>query len=389
MAFIKSEQSAVQRVASHVREMIRRQRIAVGGVLPNYHQLCVDLDVSYMTVKVGMDVLAAEGLIRRVPSKGTFVAKRLVQEPQTLEQIGLIYPSSRGLLYTSGYLLEIMRGITAAAPAGSDLHIFSIHEEGLTDAAHMGEWTVGGALLLGVENDDYLRRFATWNIPGVVVDYLPRDVPLDAVACDNEAAVRRLVAHLAGLGHRRVAYVAAQVRSVVRGPRNDGRDILLTKESSDARERLEWSERVLHASGLAAEVFCQPETSPEMPAFYERLLGGWHARSGRPTAILADSDMAALQLLHECQRRGLRVPADLSIAAVGGSGEFARREQAGITCCHFDFVGMGRTAMERLIARCGGAAAEAPRAHRIGFEFAVGTTVGPVGHDKGGRHEES
>jgi LacI family transcriptional regulator len=335
-----------------------------------------------MTVKHGMDLLEAEGLIRRIPSKGTFLIREPTRTPRTLRQIGLIYPSSRALLHTSGYLLEIMQGIARAVPAGSDMHILSIHEDGLPDAAYLREWKLDGALLLGVENDDYLRSFSSWGIPGAVVDYCPRNAPVDFVACDNAAAARRVVEHLAALGHRRVACVSSYTRALVYGP-HDKSTPLLIKESSDARERWEESLRALRESGLPAEELSLPAKPAEFAEAIARYAAGWRQRADQPTALLCDCDMVVPSLLQELQLCGLRVPEDLSVCAVGGSAEFARREQAGITCCHFDFAGMGRMAVEDLAGRCRQAEAAQPRGQRIGFTFVPGTTTGVMSATKG------
>ena len=43
-----------QRVIEHVREAIRAGKLKRGDLLPSYHDLRAELDVSYMTVKTAM-----------------------------------------------------------------------------------------------------------------------------------------------------------------------------------------------------------------------------------------------------------------------------------------------------------------------------------------------
>lgn len=363
-------------VAEHIKALIVSQALKRGAPLPSYRELATALRVAVPTVKRGVDALATEGIVRRQPGQGCFVNKELSPEARALEHIGLIYPSSRGsLLFDKPFLAEIMKGVSAGSPPGGDLHIFSVRDEGLVGAAHLGEWAVDGVILLEVDNDDYLRAFASWGTPGVVVDYCPRDVPLDYVACDNAAASRRVVEHLATLGHRRVAYVDGFAGRTVRDPRNLDRT-LLVRDSSDARERREESVHVLQERGMLAEMVYMATGSDDWIIEAVEAIAQWLPRPDRPTALLTGDAGAAADLLNGLARYGIRVPTDFSICAVGGSAEAARRESPRIACCHFDFPGMGRTAVEWLDERCRQTGSAEPRGCRVGFKFVEGQTIG-------------
>ena len=371
-----SDRTATQRVADGVREMIRDRKIPRGGVLPNYYELCLQLDVSYVTVKHGLDLLEAEGLIRRFPFKGTFVAKELEPPACALEHIGLIYAASRSHFFKAPWLSEIMQGIADGAPPHGDIHLFSMREQGLIDAAQLGEWAVQGVILLNVENSDYLRTFASWGVPGVVVDYCPQDVPLDYVACDNASAACRAVEHLAGIGHRRVAYVADRSQKPVVNPR-DAKGQLMVRDFSDTRERREESVRCLRQRGMFSGHLEPADARWDWAVQAAKLATQWRHQSDRPTAILTDDENAASALMQELRRCGLRIPEDVSVCAVGGTGEFAQKTGERITCCHFDFAGMGRKAVELLASRCLRTAPPTPSAVRVGFTFAEGETTRP------------
>jgi DNA-binding LacI/PurR family transcriptional regulator len=371
---IEKEVLVSEQVAEYVKRLIVRRALKRGATLPSYRELAAELNVAVPTVKRGVDVLASQGIVRRQRRQGCFVNKSLSPRARALKHVGLIYPSGRYHLFTDSYLTEIMRGVTQAAPPRSDMHIFSMREEGLVDAAQLGEWAVDGAILLGMENDDYLRAFATWGTPGVVVDYCPRDVPLDYVACDNAAAVKRMVEHLATLGHRRVACLAQHPQSPVVDPR-DTTGTLLVRDSSDVRERREETLRALQGRDMLAGDFCPSERDPEWPVHAAQAVVQWLHGPDRPTALLADNDMAAARIVKELGNRGIRVPQDISVCAVSGTSEFARHEPVRIAYCRFDFVGMGRKAVELLADRCRQTASAEPRGERIGFEFVEGETV--------------
>ena len=368
----KIDRPARDRVAARVKEMICNRGLQPGEALPSYLKLTRELDASLVTVKLAFDDLAREGVVRRIPSRGTFVAKAIAQVSRELKHVGVIYPSSRQKLFSARHVGEIMRGIALDAPPAADTHIFSLREDGLIRAAQLGEWCIDGAVLLGVENDDYLRSFAQWGTPGVVVDYCSQAAPLDYVACDNAAAAQKMVAHLASLGHRRVAYVADPPESRVANPHRPG-GTLLQCDSSDRRERREESWRALRDRDIQVEDWTFPEMNSDfIIATAERVKQRIRSRDC-PTAVLTSGNRIALWLLKEIAARGLRVPEDISVCTVASDADMAFGEQT-LTGCRFDFTGMGRKAIAVLAERRRTRPLDAPRVHRIGFEFVEGQT---------------
>jgi DNA-binding LacI/PurR family transcriptional regulator len=372
-----SETTVVQQVASRIRKRIVRQRMKRGAPLPSYRQLSLEEGVSYVSVKQGMDVLVAQGIVRQQRGQGCFVAKELWPAPRPLKHVGLIYSARLQGLFARTYVAEIMHGFAMAMPADADLNIFSIHDEGLIKAAHLGERAVDGVMLLAVENDAYLRDFATWGTPGVVVDYCPDDVRLDYVACDNADAARRMVEHLATLGHRRVVYVS-QHPCDARSVSGDETRTLLITGSSDLRERHTESVRALRDRGMLAAEIYPSDMREDFFARVARNARQWQGRADGPTAIIVDSEYTAFYLLQVLTASGIRVPQDLSVCAVAGCDAPELRGPLPWTHCRFDFAAMGRTAAELLAARCLHPKIDAPVARRIGFTFEEGQTTGRV-----------
>jgi len=373
----KTGTTTVRRVADHVRARIAREQLKRGAPLPSYRELANVLGVAYLTVKRGMDKLVAEGVICQEHGRGTFVAKELSLAPRELGHVGMIFPGSRELLFRYQYLGEIMQGITRGSPPRMDMHIFSLREDGMVRAAQLGEWAVNGAILLGVENDDYLRAFAQWGTPGVVVDYCSTAAPLDYVACDNRVAARQVVAHLAALGHRRVAYAALHSQRQVH-LRDNPQDLLL-RDSSDERERRDGTVCALQERNMAVDVWSLPEKQHEdnwAVTVADELRRRARA-ADRPTALVTDSNHAALALLKALARRGLHAPENISVCAVASDSNTAF-EGRPLTTCRFDFIGMGRKAIDLLTARCRKPGLDKPHIHRIGFKFVEGQTTGRI-----------
>ncbi len=382
----KAFAAAPQRVADSVREMIRAQGLLPGAALPTYAQLCKDLGFSYVTVKRGMDLLERQGLVRRVPSQGSFVAKELAACARELRKMGLVFSGTRDLLFRLNFLAEIMRGILIESqPRGIDLHIFSIAQDGLVRADQLAEAGVDGVLLLDMENDDYLRAFAAWGTPGVVVDYRSDAAPLDFLACDNEAAAARVVRHLVDdLGHRRIVFVDGPNTHAVHATFDETQALLL-RSSSDVVERKHVVCQALAQHGMPAAAAVLPSAE----AVVQRLCAGDTPRRRPFTAVLTGEETGAMALVRSLTAAGVQVPRDVSVCAVAGAGD-TMVDGRQLTYCRFNFVEMGREAVRLLVARCAQPLLAGPEIHRIGFEFVAGATSGKPrrGGDRGGAGKE-
>lgn len=363
--------SVVTRVAGHVCNQIVLQRLPRGAMLPSYRDLADELNVGYTTIKLAMDVLAQQGVVVRERSRGCYVNKELSPVGRPLKKMGVVYPATCSLLFSPGYSAQIMQGITGAR-AHPDLHIFSVLKEGRVPASRIAEHMADGMLFLGVENDNYLRQFTTWGIPGVVVDYCSPDLPLDFVACDNAAGARNAVRHLADLGHRRILYLEWKSERSAQVGTSGVRQIPM--RSSDFNERKEAALGALAEipdcrwQTLAADIV--PESA--IPPVVRELAAGWRAEPDRPTAIIASDDSLADIMILALKEQGVDVPREVSVCAVAGAGVLLRGGMRISQCC-FDFPGMGRKALEILRQRCEHPSeAPAPAVHRIGFEWMEG-----------------
>lgn len=130
--------------------------------------------------------------------------------------------------------------------------------------------------------------------------------PLTTLAFDNFGGARRLTEHLLSLGHRRIGYVT--------GPA--GR--------STTGDRLAGHRAALAAHGLGPERTSDAEAETDGDPMVVR--GGYDRdagydatlellrRDGGVTAIVAANDTVALGVCAALRDRGLRIPADVSVA---------------------------------------------------------------------------
>jgi len=119
------------------------------------------------------------------------------------------------------------------------------------------------------------------------------DRPFPTVGVDNRAGVRVAMAHLAGLGHREIAYVGVESLGDMQGRLSAYLDFMheLGETSPD---------RYVH-------------NVPNSVASGDQALASIFARTPRVSAIFAATDNIALGLLHAAYERGIKIPDDLSV----------------------------------------------------------------------------
>jgi LacI family transcriptional regulator len=171
-------------------------------------------------------------------------------------------------------------------------------------------------------------------IVAVAADETLTDVAV--LRADNIGAGRTLGAHLAELGHTRVAFAG--------GPR----------VSVESRHRLQGLRAELGQRGIQMReedvCFCASYDAEEGAAFAKIFLG----QPARPTAVVLGSDALAIGFIRAAQQRGVQVPGDLSVAAFDGIPEGAR-SWPGLTTMAQPMREMGRDACRRLFAAIGAA----------------------------------
>ena len=137
----------------------------------------------------------------------------------------------------------------------------------------------------------YLRSAG---IPSVLVDRTP-DPSFDQVGVKNREAMRVLVGHVSGFGHRRIGYVGGQ------------------SGFETTRERLVGYREGLEQAGLAFDdrlALIGSASTADATASAHALL----SLPDPPTALVTGNNLATIGAMRALRARGLRVPGDLSIA---------------------------------------------------------------------------
>jgi LacI family transcriptional regulator len=204
--------------------------------------------------------------------------------------------------------------------------------------------------------DDYLETLEKNASPIVLINYFRNETSLPVVRADNFHGARDAVAHLVGLGHRRIGFI--------RGTAYTGQ--------SEQRERG-------YCAALADAGIAFDPALVRDGGFQER--GGLEA--GRelmamddpPTAVFAGSDMMAFGCMNAIREKGLNIPKDVSVIGFDDIPA-ASLTQPPLTTLRHPFQAMAQAAVQELVRRIRGE----PGRHRIEFpsEFVIRESTAPA-----------
>jgi len=197
-----------------------------------------------------------------------------------------------------------------------------------------------------------LREAASLS-PTVLVNRKARGIP--AVVFDNVEGMRRILAHLAGLGHAHVGFAG--------GPRSS------------------WSsgERLRGLRVAAAELGVRLD---ELGHFAPTVAGGHDAAEGAllsgVTAVVAYNDLVAVGLCQALAEREVRVPDGLSVVGIDDIA-LAAMVRPALTTLALPTEAAGRAAVDLLLQLLAGGADGRPPQVGVAAELLVrGTTAGPA-----------
>jgi LacI family transcriptional regulator len=190
----------------------------------------------------------------------------------------------------------------------------------------------------GGASDQVVTRVAGSRVPVVILNERVSP-PLSGVAVDDRRAAMLATRHLLALGHRDIAHLQ------------------LGGSNSRARDRRAGWQAAMRESNITPsnELLADGGTRPETGY---RAMTELLSRPRRPTAVFAGSLLAAVGALTAARAAGLAVPQDVSIVGFHDSW-FAQHVQPPLTVVRLPLQAMGRQAVQVLVRRIEGAAADA------------------------------
>lgn len=212
-----------------------------------------------------------------------------------------------------------------------------------------------GVVIANVDfTDPSVTELVNSDIPVVTIDYLFDN--RSAVLSDNVQGMRELVEYVYRMGHRRIAFIHGEETAVTRSRLAS---FYKTCQSLglDIPEEYVQTGRY-HDPGKSASVTCRLLEAKELP-----------------TCILYPDDISILGGIAEIEKRGLRIPEDISVAGYDGI-QLSQLLRPAVTTLHQDSEALG-TEAARLLCE----AIESPKTYIPQLLFVTGRVLpgGTVG----------
>ncbi|TWI65260.1 transcriptional regulator, LacI family [Pseudoduganella lurida] len=240
--------------------------------------------------------------------------------------VGVLLPDLYGEFFS-----EMIRGIDGAARRrGLHILVAGLHGGADEAAAVLGSMRgrVDGLLVMSPHVDaDLLADSLPERLPVVLLNSGAGGAAYSSISIDNYSAARAMVQHLAGCGHRRIAFLT--------GP----------AQNFEAQERLRGYRAALAEClpGVRESVF-QGDFSEQSGTAVGKALA---RKKQRPDALFAANDMMAIGAQIALQGAGLRIPEDIAVAGFDDI-PVARYVSPALTTVRVPIAALGAQALQRL-----------------------------------------
>lgn len=302
---------------------------------------------------------------KRVGYHPNAIARGLARK--RMDTVGLVMAYNQTSVTSDTYLGACLDGILQVSKLRRQKTVLFTEDSWDDALRHLPSYCDGhcdGLLLIIPRMDSEIipALEARGTTPFVLVGDSRESETLITVDVDNVTAAEEAVAHLIGLGHRRIAAFCGN------------------RDFRSNAQRLEGYRRA-HARAdlpIEANAFFEGEYWPSHG--YEnarKLFSRFPKREGRPTAVFCFNDSIARGACDAFVEMGVRIPGELSIVSIDDSAHATSRAPY-LTTMRQDIRRVGERAAEVLLARINREIAPGHRAW-LPAELVVRETTGPPG----------
>ena len=257
---------------------------------------------------------------RRLGYRGGDPKGRLLRAGK-VNAIGIATQEQLPYFFADPYARGVMEGIAEAADAaGAGISLVSAaNDEAL--AWNIQSALVDGFVLFCIEGGERLVRLTRdRQLPFIALALGQGDDSAPTIGVDDAAGGRLAAEHLVRLGHRRFAVLTMPIRDRHRGSGPITRNDVDRSIYSTSRDRVRGYFDVLGSAGIDLSAVPLYETQNDEPTVRDALASIFRSDTP-PTALLVQSDRAALIAIDWLKHRGLDVPGDVSVIGFDGVAE--------------------------------------------------------------------
>ncbi|MDQ0062527.1 GntR family transcriptional regulator [Paenibacillus harenae] len=312
----KSNQLYLQ-IADKVLGIIENRRLQPHDPVPSEGELAKLFGVSRMTSKLALERLADQGLVYRLPRRGTFLSgqqdggasnigalppesKALPKEEKQNKQIALIVP------HLSDYTSKIIAAAESEARKHDSDLILKISKDKEDEDRCLQRLVEGGisGIILFPQGrktcSDQVLRLKLQQFPIVIIDRIFREVQIDCVYHDHYLGSYQMTKYLIEKGHREIGYTSNAIDNITsREERYQGYIQSLLDHAIPVKNQY------IHFRSVPCDTRRINESDPEQETFMHD--------NPQMTALLCGDDHIAISTLNTALSMGISVPDKLSI----------------------------------------------------------------------------
>lgn len=245
--------------------------------------------------------------------------------------LGIIITRTGEFAFQNPYYSQVLMGISEVAMNHDYNLMLSINEKKSYIDLYFRR-LVDGIIMIGNRLDDELiSELEEKKVPSVLIPGLLPDSKIDipSVNSENSKSVYRAVDYLLNLGHRKIAF------------------ILGTMNSKYSVERFQAFQLSFKNHGLVYDPRYIVESDFSKTDGF-RMMGRLLDLPDPPSAVICINDSVTPGALGQINTRGLRIPEDISVVAIGSS-DLLDLYQPALTTIKISAVQIGQTASQMLI----------------------------------------
>lgn len=227
-------------------------------------------------------------------------AKALVQN--RIGVLGIVIPRASEFAFQNPYYSHMLLGLSSVA---NDMgyHLMLVINQQQSYASLFHSRLVDGIIVLANRIDDpYIPELVRDDVPTVVAPGYPEgwefDVP--SVNSENYQDVYRAITYLINLGHRDIAFILGGMNSLYSLVRLEAYKAAFRDKGMDYKDK-----------------YIKESDFSKTDAF--RLMGDLLNLPDPPSAVISINDATTPGVLHQINSRGLIIPKDISVVAIGCS----------------------------------------------------------------------
>lgn len=304
---------------NELRQEIYSNRIHGGQTIHSETKLAQKYNIGRSSVRIALDNLTKEGLLRKVKGSGTFVVPEN-ERPLLRRNIASGELKNRQILFLSlstAFSEETFNSKETHEPIFKGLSRV-LQPRGYNILfAHIGyDWQappcllnndIGGVIFDGIMSCEFWEKYMK-HIPCVGLNYINPDIECSWVKLDDENRSHQAVSHLVKLGHKRIGFLSDECEEPIPKARLDAYLKAMSRFGLEVRK--EWL-MTWQRERIGGEL--KPEY--KMPNYRKHILPAFSIPES-PTGIICFDNWRALCAMRALEKIGLRIPADVSI--IGG-----------------------------------------------------------------------